>query len=861
MGNKTYKYLDLDGLGAFYDNLKNQLTPFIEITYEILKSKRDNNELIPGSFYRITDYITTTTQANTQSAGNQFDIIVTANSYNSLSEEARACLHSGDTYFSENGANLEAWQIWYCLDNDTNRFAWADSTNGKGVIYRMIDEWGNDCPYDFKNILSKHPNDANDTLYYYTFSWVNENSIPEDLTLKQTLVNDAGKLCGTHNNVILHWFDNYDQSLGNPRQKLNRNLFIYSYSYANGLFYGCGGNRIGYESRFNTFQNNTSSTIIGDDCYNNSFGNICYSNNIGNECYKNSFAGNNRCNVIGDSCYMNTLGEQCSYNVFGEGCRSNTFGNISNNNKLGTNCDKITTGTSFQRNDIGNSCIELSFGDSCQDNVIGSECQNFICGKNFDRNKFGNKCNSVDVGIEFQDNIIGNNCSFTIGNYSSDNEIGNYFSSVNTGTYFSFNKIGDNCTDWEMGSHFEHSEIGDNVYNIRTAQYEGTGQLKNYFRNIKISSNSQYLWLYTSDAQSIDGNIKYVQNYIINDILSDGTTLYLKRGLDYITNIALDKNGSIVEYCTEDLYIDKNKIIEYTTNNNEIIEDVNNGFGDANIVHHSYYNGKGRIIFDAPITSIGNYAFHECTSLKSITIPNSVTTIGVGAFYGCTSLKSITIPYGVTNIGEYAFEYCTSLASITIPNSVIEIGNRAFLQCIPLTSITIPDSVTSIGVDAFTYTSLSSIIIPDSVTKIGKYAFNYIGTIKDFTIGSSVTSIGNDIFEGTKVITIYCKPIVPPSLGMYGLEDPAGESIPDKIYVPIESVDLYKNTEIWSNYSDRIIGCVFEDEPVLVLSDVDIEHIISDYFQLSFIGSGSGSGSGISEALVDEADESTETTE
>lgn len=126
--------------------------PMISVTWSELKEMRDNATLKPGQQYRIIDYVTTTVQEKTHSAGHPFGVIVTADSESTLNEEARACIHEGDTYFSDAGAKLEAWKIWYCLDNDTERFAWADAENGKGVIYRMIDEWNNDCPYDFKNI-------------------------------------------------------------------------------------------------------------------------------------------------------------------------------------------------------------------------------------------------------------------------------------------------------------------------------------------------------------------------------------------------------------------------------------------------------------------------------------------------------------------------------------------------------------------------------------------------------------------------------------------------------------------------------------------------------------------------------------
>ena len=113
------------------------------------------------------------------------------------------------------------------------------------------------------------------------------------------------------------------------------------------------------------------------------------------------------------------------------------------------------------------------------------------------------------------------------------------------------------------------------------------------------------------------------------------------------------------------------------------------------------------------ITSIGDYAFFECSSLTSVTIPNSVTSIGDRAFYNCSSLTSVTIPNSVTSIGEDAFCDCSSLTSVTIPNSVTSIGAYAFYECSSLTSVTIPNSVTSIGLWAFDgCSSLTAIYVP-----------------------------------------------------------------------------------------------------------------------------------------------------
>lgn len=119
-------------------------------------------------------------------------------------------------------------------------------------------------------------------------------------------------------------------------------------------------------------------------------------------------------------------------------------------------------------------------------------------------------------------------------------------------------------------------------------------------------------------------------------------------------------------------------------------------------------------VIEDGVTSIGNYAFYDCTILVSITIPNSVARIGEFAFDGCTDLMSVTIPEGVTSVEIYTFYDCSSLASINIPNSVTSIGRAAFENCVKLTSIDIPASVTSIGEYVFDgCSSLQAINVDD----------------------------------------------------------------------------------------------------------------------------------------------------
>ena len=249
---------------------------------------------------------------------------------------------------------------------------------------------------------------------------------------------------------------------------------------------------------------------------------------------------------------------------------------------------------------------------------------------------------------------------------------------------------------------------------------------------------------------------------------------------------------------------------------------------DVNIISNTYYaeNECWVIKFDGEVTTIGYEAFWDCSSLTSVTIPDSVTTIWAIAFGGCSSLREFngkyasedgrclivddtlnsfapaglteyTIPDSVTTIGNYAFYSCSSLTSVTIPDSVTIIGAWAFRGCSSLTSVTIPDSVTTIGGSAFSgcsslrefngkYASdngrcliidgtlnsfapagLPEYTIPDSVTEIGHYAFDYCSSLTSVTIPNSVTTIGAWAFRDCSSLPSVTIPDSVTAIGIY----------------------------------------------------------------------------------------------
>ncbi|MBR1984104.1 MAG: leucine-rich repeat protein, partial [Clostridia bacterium] len=126
-------------------------------------------------------------------------------------------------------------------------------------------------------------------------------------------------------------------------------------------------------------------------------------------------------------------------------------------------------------------------------------------------------------------------------------------------------------------------------------------------------------------------------------------------------NLSLEvKNNVSFDYLREE------KIIEELAFNNIICADVVIYEKNTDITNVTLLVRDEDCMKTNSVTSIGYYAFHKCTGLTSITIPDSVTSIGLSAFSGSTGLTTITIPNSVTSIDSHAFSGCTGLTTITI---------------------------------------------------------------------------------------------------------------------------------------------------------------------------------------------------
>ena len=247
----------------------------------------------------------------------------------------------------------------------------SSSKEGKGVIYRLIDENKNDAPYDFKNIqfvrklTDGEYNENGEDAYVYTFDLYYEGDHFDCSSDSACNNNIIERGAGLPNNVFLNaplvqgFISCYDNHIG-------------LYSNSNTFGDNCISNKLGYYCSNNIFGSDCASNTLKDCCSRNKFGSQCVANSLGFNCYENEISKSVEQCVFGDNCNGNIIKFNCDNNIFGNEC----VGNV-----LGRNCHHNNFGGNTKNCELGGYCYYCKFYGNNQHIVIGSANDDFHCRK------------------------------------------------------------------------------------------------------------------------------------------------------------------------------------------------------------------------------------------------------------------------------------------------------------------------------------------------------------------------------------------------------------------------------------------------------------------------------------------------
>ena len=267
--------------------------------------------------------------------------------------------------------NMNSWELKYCLDNDKDLFDWAE-TDGKGVIYYLKDEFGNEAPFDFKNLMVRR----------YQVSGSSQSVLSN---LRNLYLCQDGYYSLTRNNNNKYWY-----------------TFASSDGVTDGSLFG--------ECTYNTIQPyiylspkgkniRGINNIVLQDANRNSLSHNCHDITILNSVHENAFS--NCFYICGQSFSNADISANCAYltidrtsnskygdgtrsiigrsvdaAITGSGCRDINFGDNCSGMQLGNSCNNITFGQWGYNNNIGAGTTNVTFGNYCSYNTIGKVCTN-----------------------------------------------------------------------------------------------------------------------------------------------------------------------------------------------------------------------------------------------------------------------------------------------------------------------------------------------------------------------------------------------------------------------------------------------------------------------------------------------------
>ncbi|WP_415946703.1 leucine-rich repeat protein [Ruminococcus bromii] len=353
--------------------------------------------------------------------------------------------------------------------------------------------------------------------------------------------------------------------------------------------------------------------------------------------------------------------------------------------------------------------------------------------------KCGNKIFELVTTPSQNSTLISVKCPVDVTVYDNDGNICGMVRNNVVDTLYSdvfINVVGDQKNIYLIGDDYTFTlsgtDSGTMDYVVTEFDESGNKTREITYSNIELSNGCKY-YSYVPEAENHNSSL-----FGLTD--REGNIISATTGMDYDFDVT--DSGKCGDNAYWALYNDGTLYISGT-------RAMSNPYYREDVPWYYYRSIIKSVTISNDVTTIGDFAFIDCSNLESVKIGNSVTTIGNSAFSGCTSLTSITIPDSVTIFGNGAFEDCTNLTNIVIPENVTSIGYDAFCDCTSLTSISIPDKVTNIGIYTFSgCTNLMSVIIGNRVESISHRAFYNCQNLTNITIPDSVTSIDGEAFFG-----------------------------------------------------------------------------------------------------------------
>ena len=435
-------------------------------------------------------------------------------------------------------------------------------------------------------------------------------------------------------------------------------------------------------------------------------------------------------------------------------------------------------------------------------------------------------------------------------------------------------------TKWIGSSAFSHCSgltsitIPNSVTSVGESAFYGCSSLSTVSIGNNVKSIGRYAFDKCSSLTSVVWNAKKCADFSWGSLFDDLTITsfifgdsveYIPEYLCYempITSLVIPQSVANIgylafKYCSSltSVVWNAKKCADFSWRTFDNLDNIT--FGDS--VEHipamlcNSNKNISTLVIPNSVTSIGEGAFGQCSSVEYLSIGNNVESIGGSAFSGLYALKEFTmkapsvedycksklskllydtahinddairkieingeemidwsIPASVTQIEDYTFCNCPSITSVTLPKTITTIGKSAFENCTSITSMDIPNKVTRIGNNAFEKCPLATITIPNNVTTIGSYAFNGCDKLSSVILGESVDSIGGNAFYGCrKLYDIYCYAPEPPYAVASGW-NPSFENTNVNLYVPCDNLKAFQMDPVFGLF--KYIHCIDSED-------------------------------------------------